>query len=388
VRRLSLIARIVLPISALVAAEGVIAVSASASGLPATGASGYDISWPQCGGSYPAGGSFGIVGITNGRPWGANPCWTSQYTWASQYPATPQLYMNTANPAPTSSYYWPTSGSRDPALCQNAGSTTDPGCAYDYGWHAAANALATASSQIVGATQDVWWLDVETGNSWNGDGSSNAADLQGSIDFLRSQGVTTIGVYSTGYQWNAITGGYTMSTAASYAAAWSGEFTSPNGIASSPSWLAGASSGSSAPSYCSSSFSGTSTWLVQFPSGSYDGDYWCGNSPPPPPTPSYAINASPQAVTVGSGVTATVTITLTASGGWQGSVSLAAAASRYVTTSISPSSVGVPGQATLGLSSTVPGSYTVTVTATPAASSSTSTVHSTTVTFTVRRHRG
>lgn len=384
-RRRSLTARVVLPISALVAAQGMFAASASAAGPPSPGSSGYDISWPQCGGSYPAAGSFGIVGATDGRPWSANPCWSSEYTWASGYAATPQLYMNTANPAPHSSYYWPASGSRDPSLCQNASSTTDPGCAYDYGWHAAANALVTAGGQ--NAAQDAWWLDVETGNTWNGDGSSNAADLQGSIDYLRSQNVATVGVYSTGYQWDTITGGYTAATASSYAAAWRAEFTSPNGITASPSWVAGAPTASSAPSYCSSSFTATATWLVQYPSAGYDGDYWCGSSPPPPPTPSYAISAAPQSATVAPGSTATVTITLAASDGWQGSVGLAVSASRSVTASISPNSVAVPGQATLRLSGTTPGSYTITVTATPSTSSSTSTVHNVSVALSVRRHR-
>ncbi len=101
--------------------------------------------------------------------------------------------MNTANPAPSSGYYWPTSGAQDPALCLDATSTTDPGCAYDYGWQAAANALSTATSALGGSPQGIWWLDVETGNTWNGDASSNAADLQGSIDYLLAQHVAGVG---------------------------------------------------------------------------------------------------------------------------------------------------------------------------------------------------
>ena len=58
-----------------------------------------------------------------------------------------------------------------------------------------------------------WWLDVETVNSWNGDGIANAADLQGVVDLLRSKGVARVGLYSTAYQWRAITGGYTASSA-------------------------------------------------------------------------------------------------------------------------------------------------------------------------------
>src|SRR5690349_7115525 len=77
---------------------------------------GYDVSYPQCGRSMPAGATFGIVGVTNGLPFSANPCLATEWSWAAARGA-PQLYMNTANPAPHSSFYWPSSGASDPALC-------------------------------------------------------------------------------------------------------------------------------------------------------------------------------------------------------------------------------------------------------------------------------
>jgi len=182
-RRLLLILPGAMAVSAALMVVGPMTAAAAVTpGAPPSGFSGHDISWPQCGSAYPALGGFGIVGVTNGRAWSANPCLASEYQWAGGYPRTPDLYMNTANPAPSSSYYWPTSGAQDPALCQDATSTTDPGCAYDYGWHTAANALSTATSALGGPPQGIWWLDVETGNTWNGDASSNAADLQGSIE--------------------------------------------------------------------------------------------------------------------------------------------------------------------------------------------------------------
>jgi hypothetical protein len=238
---------------------------------------GYDISYPQCPQDFPSGGAFGIVGVNWGLPYSTNPCLAAESRWAAGLPGAPGFYMNTANPAPRSSYYWPKSGDRAPALCINASSTTDPGCAYDYGWHNAMNALATATAQTsrYTATHLAWWLDVETVNTWNGDGWSNAADVQGSIDYLRSQGVASVGVYSTDYQWTLITGGYTTSSASTYARHWSREFTSPYGIGSAPNWVAGAGSLSDAPSFCSASFTGVRVRLVQFPSGRFDGDYVC-----------------------------------------------------------------------------------------------------------------
>jgi hypothetical protein len=268
---------------AVVAFQPTAAAAAVNAGPPSGGASGHDISWPQCASAYPVDGAFGVVGVTNGRPWSANPCLASQYQWATGYPGAPGIYMNTANPAPSSSYYWPASGAQDPALCQDATSTIDPGCAYDYGWHAAANALSAATSALGRSAQGMWWLDVETGNTWNGDGPSNAADLQGSIDYLLAQHVGGVGVYSTASQWGAITGGYTAANASTYADAWHSEFTSPNGIAGAPSWVAGASGPADAPSYCSSSFLGTTTWLVQYISGAVDVDYACSTPLPRPP---------------------------------------------------------------------------------------------------------
>jgi hypothetical protein len=294
--------------------------------------------------------------------------------------------MNTANPAPRSSYFWPASGTRDPAFCQDAASTTDPGCAYDYGWHAAANAFATAQSASGAALGAIWWLDVETGNTWNGDGYSNAADIQGSIDYLRSKQVASVGVYSTDYQWTSITGGYRATNASSYASAWQPEFTSPNGIGSSPSWLAGAASEAAAASSCGSSFLNTTTWLTQYPSGGYDGDYSCGSTSPPP-QPNYAISASPASVVARVGTAARVAITLASGGGWQGSVTLHAASSSSVKFSLTQAQFTVPGNATLTLSDNTPGTYKVTVTATPTPGSSSSSAKSTTIVFTVKPRR-
>lgn len=238
---------------------------------------GYDISYPQCSQAYPQKASFGVVGVNDGIAWSTNPCLASEYSWASSLAGAPGLYMNTANPAPSSKHYWPVSGSSDPALCKEATSTADPGCAYDYGWHTAAAAVGIAGSAISpgAATSATWWLDVETSNTWNGSTSANAADLQGSIDYLRSHGVATVGVYSTSYQWGQITGGYTVANSATYAQTWAPEFTSLYGIGASPDWVAGAGSARQAARYCGNSFTGVAVRLTQYPSGGFDADYRC-----------------------------------------------------------------------------------------------------------------
>jgi hypothetical protein len=240
------------------------AAARGASPAKSVGAAAYDVSYPQCGVRLPSGGNLGVVGVTSGLPWSTNSCLASEYAWAASKPQPAQLYMNTANPE-TASSNWSVRAGSGPRIC-TAANLADPSnvnCAYNYGWNSASDALARAT-KAVGATAGTHasWLDVETGNSWNGSTAANAQDLQGSTDYLLGAKVPAVGFYSTGYQWGVITGGYHP----------------PAGAISTPAnWLAGAGSASQAASWCSPtrSFSGGSVRLVQYPSGSFDGDAIC-----------------------------------------------------------------------------------------------------------------
>ena len=321
--------------------------SASAAYAFPAGSVGHDVSYPQC--SYSGattttigglGGSFGIVGVTGGRPWGPNSCSGAEFSWASALPQAPGLYMNTANPAPTSSYYWPTSGTSDPALCSNSASKTDPGCAYDYGWHAAADAVNKEAAAIANASSFTWWLDVETANSWNGDGPSNAADLQGSVDYLRSHGVPAAGIYSTSAQWSSITGGYSATNASTYAADWAPEFTAQYPMTGSPVWVAGLGTSSNASSNCNSSFTGGPVWLAQYSDGSgYDADLACtvANA-----SPSLSFTPASESLTAGA-PSAAMQVNLSTpapAGGLSVSVATSSAAGSFSTTSTGPFAAG------------------------------------------------
>jgi hypothetical protein len=233
---------------------------------------GYDISYPQCGGAYPTNIAFGIVGVTRGLVFSENPCLgaggtgASQLAWAGQ---NAELYMNTGNPGPELSSYWPI-GQTSPRECGTAASpeldTVD--CAYDYGWNSAEDAYATAVRAYVSlgwaepdATQtpvaNRWWLDVETANSWRTDVSLNVAALQGAADYLVSVGAESVGFYSVGTMWNQITGG-TLA------------------FAGHPSWVAGAMTLRGAKANCSGpTFTGGSIDLTQYFSKGFDADYRC-----------------------------------------------------------------------------------------------------------------
>ncbi len=198
-----------------------------------------------------------MVGVNHGIAWSANPCLSSEYSWAASRAQAPAFYMNTVNPGPISSH-WNLGG---PRVCSNPASADDAGCAYDYGWNAAAYAYSTAESATssAAASGHAWWADVELANSWNGGAAANAADVQGGLDYLLSRGVPGVGVYSTGYQWGQITGGYHFASST---------------VAD---WLAGANSQKQAASWCGAgySFSGGPVRLVQFPSNGFDGDWSC-----------------------------------------------------------------------------------------------------------------
>jgi hypothetical protein len=233
---------------------------------------GYDISYPQCGGPFPANPAFAIVGVNRGIVFSPNPCLgagngPSELTWAGGVQA--QLYASTGNPGPQLSTHWP-NGQTFPRECNTGGSpgsdTAD--CAYDYGWNAAADSYQTAVRAYIslglapaGATStpaaNVWWLDVETGNSWRTDVSLNVAALQGAVAFLQSAGAASIGFYSTQYQWNQITGG-TLAFGAHQ------------------SWVAGATTSRQAKNNCGgTAFTGGVVALAQYFAKGFDADLRC-----------------------------------------------------------------------------------------------------------------
>jgi len=282
----------VIALLALVPVAGVEAAtsSRSAASPAAATASGYDISWPQCGGSYPVNPVFGIVGVNKGIVFSPNPCLASEVTWAGGTSAA--LYANTGNPGPALSTHWPT-GQTSPKIC-SATTPDTAACAYDYGYNAAADSYADAASAFttLGLTGtpagSAWWLDIETSNSWRPDVTLNVAALSGAVDYLGSVAhVASLGFYSTSHQWGVVTGGTSAFNAY-------------------PSWVAGAADATGAAANCAGlGFTGGGVTLAQYPSGGFDTDLRCSTATPVLST----ITVAPASASVQTGKTQQFTAT-------------------------------------------------------------------------------
>ena len=267
---------------------------------------GNDISWPQCGGSYPAGQAFGIVGVNHGLANNLNWCLASELAWAVKSTGNalptgfPQaaLYVNTADPGSVLPVVadWPTSNVDPNGVSESTGSTNPdpygsctetgtgsntPACAWQYGWNRAIqDMLWLVATPTPGAVSNLpskywWWLDVETGNTWESGTSglaNNVADLRGMVAALKNTaetvsgvqlgGVTTVGIYSTSYQWGQITD----TSALGY-----------SDLVGLPDWIPGARTLSGAQANCSlSGFTTTAKpTITQWFGKPYDGDVAC-----------------------------------------------------------------------------------------------------------------
>ncbi|MGY1641629.1 S-layer homology domain-containing protein [Geodermatophilus sp. SYSU D00703] len=226
---------------------------------------GADVSYPQCPSSRPAGQAFGIVGVNGGKPTTWNPCRTDQLSWAAGSTGATsqprvQLYVNTANPGAVTPRVpsWPTAGTNRYGTCTGG---NDSACAYEYGRARATEDLAAVSSP----PDFVWWLDVETLNSWDdtpGGTTRNVAVLEAMTETLRAAGVTTVGLYSTGYQWGVIAGSSV------------GPDSPLNGL---PSWIAGTADVTSAWRNCTRPplTAGGRVVLAQFIADGFDRNHPC-----------------------------------------------------------------------------------------------------------------
>jgi hypothetical protein len=160
-------------------------LAAHAFGPYATGTTGYDVSYPQCPGTSAPAGSFGVIGVNDGRPFTLNPCFGNEYGGAAN-----SVYINTG--------YAKTYRSKITTACSQASGG-------DQAW-AIGCSEAEYSLSNVSVIPSMWWLDVETANSWSsGNLAPNRSTIQGA--YARFKSIGPAGVYSTPSAWTRITGG-------------------------------------------------------------------------------------------------------------------------------------------------------------------------------------
>ena len=212
-------------------------------GTVAPGVVGYDISWPQCSGPYPAPSALAIVGINDGTAFTGNPCFAQEAAWAGP---NLSVYMNLNAPDPTN----PSQFASGPSgVCAPGAAACD---SFNYGFNAASDALGRAHQ--AGFAPRNMWLDVETGNAWSPDTGLNDQVIAGAVTALSRAGVTP-GIYSTGYQYSQIAGAFNASAAE---------------------WLAtGVGLTAPSPACATPTFTGGRVTLVQGSLGPFDGDYAC-----------------------------------------------------------------------------------------------------------------
>jgi hypothetical protein len=203
---------------------------------PSLAGAGIDISFPQCLRAshvdLPANISFAVVGVNGGVASTSNRCFASEFSSASLLGGSTEqphaaVYVNTGNPG-LAAAWWPSSDltqAGTPVVNPNGSCDHLAGaaCAYVYGYSMAQADYRRVRSTVV-QPPTLWWLDVETSNTWQPDLVANAASLSGMVDYFTSQH-RKVGLYSTPYQWGKIAG----VTAAT------------SDLAGLPSWLAGGS---------------------------------------------------------------------------------------------------------------------------------------------------
>jgi hypothetical protein len=202
-----------------------------------------DVSWPNCDIKINDTFATGIVGVTGGLDFHPNPCAGEEAGWLSHY----AVYINTGYPGRDRGQKYLSS----PRQC---GAKQDNCLAYNYGYNAALYAIRQANLQNVHA--DMWWLDVETENSWTDNFLVNRQFIRGAeVAIKHNVWSATVGIYSSRTQWNEIMGPWHNKLPV-----W---------------WATGATDKASAAKWCrEKSFTGGKVWLSQY-TIKYDQNFPC-----------------------------------------------------------------------------------------------------------------
>jgi hypothetical protein len=211
-------------------------VSAQASGPYVSGSTGYDAAQGNCPATPPPASmgysTFGVLNTTGGRPFTANTCLGQEISSAQAAGTAVSFYFNTGY---VGAYGQDVTGGCN-AAASAKGYTGKTAQAYAIG----CSEFDYAYSQAGGVKGGMWWLDVETANSWSSANRSlNVNTIQGAIDEGHAVTGSWVGVYSSKSAWKTITGNAAVSADADWGLVNDYGWTCPGtaGFTGSPIWL-------------------------------------------------------------------------------------------------------------------------------------------------------
>ncbi len=176
---------------------------------------GYDVSYPNCTDSVPYNPTFGIVGMTGGRPFSTNGCAATEWQTASKWSVGPSAYFNTGYAGAYAKSITGTCSGLSQTTAVNLGTFNGlKGHAIsqaEEAWAIGCSEVDWAQSVLGGFTTSapvMWWADIETGNSWSMNTSLNQFTIDGiSYEMQHMTSVPGLGgIYSTVASWSKITG--------------------------------------------------------------------------------------------------------------------------------------------------------------------------------------
>ena len=158
-----------------------------------------DLSWPNCSNIPDQFSKSAVIGVTGGLDFHPNPCAGQETAVAASY----AIYTNTGDPGFPRIKQLGTA----PLACHGLELTC-----YSFNYGYAAGRYARMQAQYAGLHATMWWLDVESINSWTNSVAANRADIEGTalgiIGFGHNLFTTDIGIYSATNQWHAIVGNW------------------------------------------------------------------------------------------------------------------------------------------------------------------------------------
>lgn len=191
------------------------------------------VSWPNCNEKFTDLTFSGIVGVNDGLDFSSNPCLGSE---VQLFHNSYALYLNTGYPGKSYGLKY----EDYPNKCRSSNLNC---LAYNYGYNDVLYSVRYAN--LANAHSYVWWLDIESDNSWTNSYKQNRQTLIGMVDALKKTTFrSVIGFYSYPDQWKSITNNW-----------------KPNY----PVWVASATASESlAKGYCVATFSNAPVWLSQY----------------------------------------------------------------------------------------------------------------------------